>query len=62
MTDPTAVAEVVIAPVEELNAVAFILIEDGMAPTHCAIRLTRALADWMKKAIGHPYFVGIEGL
>ena len=62
MTELTAEAEVVITPVEELNAVAFMLIEDGMAPTHWATRLTRALPDWIKKAIRHPYLVGTIGL
>jgi hypothetical protein len=38
------------------------LIDDGMAPTHCATRLTRALPDWIKKAIRHPYLVGTIGL
>jgi hypothetical protein len=38
-------AEQVITFVVELYAVAFIPIVLGMAPTHCATRLTRALAD-----------------
>jgi hypothetical protein len=58
----TAEAEVVITPVPELNAVALIPIVDGIAPTHCATRLTRALPDWIKRAIKHPYFVGTIGL
>jgi len=61
-TVPTAVEDVVITPVVVLIAVALILIEEGMAPTHCATRLTKALADWMKRAMFVPYFVGIAGL
>jgi hypothetical protein len=44
-TVPTAVEEVVIAPVVLLKAVALIDSADGMAPTHCATLLTNALAD-----------------
>jgi hypothetical protein len=36
---------VVITPVEELYAVAFTPILEGIAPTHCATRLTKELAD-----------------
>jgi len=42
--------------------VAFKVVADGIAPTHCATRLTRALPDWIKRAIESPYFVGTIGL
>ena len=42
-------ADVVITLVE--SAVALIPIEDGMAPTHWATLLTRALPDWINRAI-----------
>jgi hypothetical protein len=44
-TTAVGFAEQVITPVAELNAVALMLIVLGMAPTHWATRLTRALAD-----------------